>query len=41
MTLLAVMAAFYLAFYVVRGRRAALAVGMASLAWSVLGSFPA
>lgn len=38
-TLLAVMAAFYLAFYVARGRRAALGVGMVSLAWSVFGSF--
>jgi hypothetical protein len=38
-TLLAVMAAFYLAFYVVRGQRAALGVGMVSLAWSVFGSF--
>jgi hypothetical protein len=39
MTLLVVMAAFYLAFYVVRGQRAALAVGMVSLGWSVFGSF--
>jgi hypothetical protein len=38
-TFLALMAAFYLAFYVVRGRHAALAVGLASLTWSVFGNF--
>jgi hypothetical protein len=39
MTLLAVMAAFYFAFFVVRGRYAALAVGLVSLTWSVFGDF--
>lgn len=41
MTLLVIMAAYYLAFYVLRGYRAALAVGMVSLTWSVFGSFGA
>jgi hypothetical protein len=35
MLLLVVMAAFYIAFYIVRGRSAALAVGMVALTWSV------
>jgi hypothetical protein len=39
MTLLAIMSAFYLAFYIVRGRYGALAVGLVSLWWSVLGNF--
>ncbi len=38
-TVLVVMSAFYLAFYVARGRRGALGVGLVSLAWSVFGSF--